>query len=277
VKTKLFSYNYENTVIHNLSGLIKFICFLLLTFATMYTYDIRVILGMLVFSVIILRVSRIRFSQIKVMLIYVLIFIFINAIFTFFFEPEHGVTLYNTRHPLFPLWGSNALTQEQILYQVTLAFKYLSVVPLGIIFLLTTNPSEFASSVSAVGVPYKATFAISLTLRYFPDILRVYNDISQAQQARGLEMSVKAKMKERIKNSLMIIIPLIFSTLERIEVVTNAMDLRGFGKEKRRTWYCVQKLRAADYYALAVSIAVTLIVAGVAFFFNHGRYFNPFI
>jgi len=277
VKTKLFSYNYENTVIHNLSGLIKFICFLLLTFATMYTYDIRVILGMLVFSVIILRVSRIRFSQIKVMLIYVLIFIFINAVFTFFFEPEHGVTLYNTRHPLFPLWGSNALTQEQILYQVTLAFKYLSVVPLGIIFLLTTNPSEFASSVSAVGVPYKATFAISLTLRYFPDILRVYNDISQAQQARGLEMSVKAKMKERIKNSLMIIIPLIFSTLERIEVVTNAMDLRGFGKEKRRTWYCVQKLRAADYYALAVSIAVTLIVAGVAYFINHGRYFNPFI
>jgi len=151
------------------------------------------------------------------------------------------------------------------------------VVPLGIIFLLTTNPSEFASSVSGVGVPYKASFAVSLTLRYFPDILRVYNDISQAQQARGLEMSVKAKMKERVKNSLMIIIPLIFSTLERIEVVTNAMDLRGFGKEKRRTWYCVQKLRPADYIALAVSIVVTLIVAAVAYFINHGRYFNPFI
>jgi energy-coupling factor transport system permease protein len=160
---------------------------------------------------------------------------------------------------------------------VTLAFKYLSVVPLGIIFLLTTNPSEFASSVSGVGVPYKASFAISLTLRYFPDILRVYNDISQAQQARGLEMSVKAKMKERVKNSLMIIIPLIFSTLERIEVVTNAMDLRGFGKEKRRTWYCKQKLRTTDFYALGVSIVVTLMVASVALFINHGRYFNPFI
>ncbi|HNW14658.1 MAG TPA: hypothetical protein PKG92_08235, partial [Anaerolineaceae bacterium] len=122
MKTKLFSYNYENTPIHNLSGLIKFICFLLLTFATMYTYDIRVILGMLVFSVIILRISRIRFSQIKVMLIYVLIFIFINAIFTFFFSPEHGVTLYHTRHQIAPLWGNKALTQEQLLYQVTLAF-----------------------------------------------------------------------------------------------------------------------------------------------------------
>ena len=277
MKTKLFSYNYENTPIHNLSGVIKFICFLLLTFAVMYTYDIRVILAMLVFSVIILRISKIKFSQIKLMLFYVLIFVLINAIFTFLFEPEHGVTIYGTRTPIVDIWGSNALTQEQLLYQVTLAFKYLSVVPLGIIFLLTTNPSEFASSVTAVGVPYKASFAISLTLRYFPDILRVYNDISQAQQARGLEMSGKAKMKERVKNSLMIIIPLIFSTLERIEVVTNAMDLRGFGKEKRRTWYSVQKMRSIDYYALAVSLAVTLIVASVAAFINHGRYFNPFV
>ncbi|HSQ38524.1 MAG TPA: energy-coupling factor transporter transmembrane component T, partial [Anaerolineales bacterium] len=265
------------TAIHNLSGLIKFICFLLLTFATMYTYDIRVILGMLVFSVIILRISKIKFNQIKLMVIYVLIFILINAIFTFLFAPEQGVTIYGTRTPIVDIWGSYALTQEQLLYQVTLAFKYLSVVPLGIIFLLTTNPSEFASSVSGVGVPYKASFAISLTLRYFPDILRVYNDISQAQQARGLEMSGKAKMKERAKNSLMIIIPLIFSTLERIEVVTNAMDLRGFGKEKRRTWYCKQKLRLTDFYALAVSLAVTLVVAYVAVFINHGRFFNPFI
>ncbi len=277
MKTKLFSYNYENTVIHNLSGVIKFICFLLLTFAVMYSYDIRVILGMLVFSLIILRISKIKFSQIKMMLIYVLIFILINAIFTFLFEPEHGVTLYGTRHPIAKLWGDVELTQEQLLYQITLSFKYLSVVPLGIIFLLTTNPSEFASSVSGVGVHYKASFAISLTLRYFPDILRVYNDISQAQQARGLEMSGKAKMKERVKNSLMIIIPLIFSTLERIEVVTNAMDLRGFGKLKRRTWYTKTRVTRRDYSALAISLVLAAVTAAVSVFVNHSRFYNPFI
>ena len=92
-----------------------------------------------------------------------------------------------------------------------------------------------------------------------------------------MEMSVKAKMKERVKNSLMIIIPLIFSTLERIEVITNAMDLRGFGKGRRRTWYGAQKARRNDYYALGVSLLVTLAVAAVAVFVNHGRYFNPFI
>jgi len=39
------------------------------------------------------------------MLIYVLIFIFINAVFTFLFEPEYGATLYGTRHPIVKLLG----------------------------------------------------------------------------------------------------------------------------------------------------------------------------
>ncbi|MDF2674735.1 MAG: energy-coupling factor transporter transrane protein EcfT [Clostridiales bacterium] len=51
--------------------------------------------------------------------------------------------------------------------QSTKLLKYASVVPLGIIFLLTTNPSEFASAINDIGVNYKAAFAVSLTLRYF--------------------------------------------------------------------------------------------------------------
>jgi hypothetical protein len=40
---KLFSYNTVDTFVHRLSGLTKLICFLLLTFAVMYSYDIRVV------------------------------------------------------------------------------------------------------------------------------------------------------------------------------------------------------------------------------------------
>ena len=65
MKMKLFSYNYEDTFIHSLSGLTKLICFIMLTFAVMSSYDIRVILGVLLFSALILRASKIRWSQIK--------------------------------------------------------------------------------------------------------------------------------------------------------------------------------------------------------------------
>lgn len=276
-KIKLFSYDRVDTIIHRLSGLTKLICFLVLTFAVMYSYDIRVILLVMAFSFAILIISKVKFSQIRTMVLYVLLFILVNAIISYFFNPEMGVEIYGTRHVIVSLPGKNDLTQEQLFYSVTKILKYASVIPLGMIFLFTTNPSEFASSLSRVGVPYKASYAVALTLRYFPDIQRDYRDISLAQQARGLDLSRKAKLGQRFKNSLMIVIPLIFSSLDRIELISNAMDLRGFGKGKRRTWYTARKFERRDYIALIVSVLIFLGTISVSIFVNHSRFFNPFI
>jgi energy-coupling factor transport system permease protein len=277
MKAKLFSYNSIDTPIHRLSGLTKLICFLFLTFAVMFSYDIRLILGVMVFSLGVLKLSRIKFSQISLMVIYVLIFLITNAIISFFFAPEQGVNIYGTRHEIVNLFGPFKLTWEQVFYQVTKFFKYASVIPLGIIFLLTTNPSEFASSLNGIGVNYKAAFAVALTLRYFPDIQRDYHDISLAQQARGLDLSHKARFTDRFKNALLIVIPLIFSTLDRIELISNAMDLRGFGKNKTRTWYTSRKLTGQDYSALVISALIFIITVCVSVFINHSRFYNPFI
>jgi energy-coupling factor transport system permease protein len=275
-KIKLFSYDTIDTTIHRISGLTKLICFLFLTFAVMYSYDIRVILLMMAFSVCILILSKIKFSQIRTMVLYVLLFILVNAVISYLFNPEMGVEIYGTRHVIVQLPGKYDLTQEQLLYSVTKIFKYASVIPFGMIFLFTTNPSEFASSLSRVGVHYKASYAVALTLRYFPDIQRDYHDISLAQQARGLDLSRKAKLGQRFKNSLMIVIPLIFSSLDRIELISNAMDLRGFGKGKKRTWYTARKFERRDYVALIVSFLVFLGTIGVSVFINHSRFYNPF-
>jgi energy-coupling factor transport system permease protein len=276
-KIKLFSYNTVDTPIHRLSGFTKLVCFLLLTFAVMFSYDIRVILAVMVFSIAVLKVSQIQFSQIRLMVLYVLIFVLTNAVISFFFSPEEGVKIYGTRHDIAKLYGDYKLTLEQIFYQTTKFFKYISVIPLGIIFLLTTNPSEFASSLNGVGVNYKAAFAVALTLRYFPDVQRDYHDISQAQQARGLELSRKAKISERFKNSLLIVIPLIFSSLDRIELISNAMDLRGFAKSNTRTWYTSRILAKGDYAAITISALIFILTICVSVFINHGRFYNPFI
>ena len=95
-KIKLFSYNTVDTPIHRLSGLTKLICFLLLTFAVMFSYDIRVILAVMVFALVVFRLSKIQFSQIRLMILYVLIFVIVNAIISFFFSPEEGVKIYGT-------------------------------------------------------------------------------------------------------------------------------------------------------------------------------------
>lgn len=276
LKMKFFSYNLADTFIHRLSGLTKLICFLFLTFAVMYSYDIRVILAVMIFSILLLRAAQIRFSQIRLMVIYVAIFIATNAVISFFFSPEYGTSIYGTRHEFGRVFGVS-LTYEQLFYQVTKMFKYASVVPLGMIFLMTTNPSEFASSLNGIHVNYKAAYAVALTLRYFPDIQRDYTDIYLSQQARGLELSAKAKFFDRFKNSLLIVIPLIFSTLDRIELISNAMDLRGFSKSKTRTWYTSRKLNRQDYLALGVSALIFAGSLAVSIFINGSRFYNPFI
>lgn len=277
MKVKLFSYSQLDTFVHRLSGLTKLMCFLFLTTAVMMTYDLRVIACILVLSYVLMLVAKIKFSQIKVMLIYVLIFLATNFVLTFLFDPGYGPRIYGTSHVLFSFGGPYKVTAEQLYYQCAKFTKYLSVIPLGMIFILTTNPSEFASSLNGIGVSYKVCTSLSLTLRYFPDVSRDYNAISIAQQARGLDLSRKAKMMDRLKGMTAILMPLIFSTLDRINVITNAMDLRGFGKSSKRTWYSARKLRASDYISMLVCLAVLLLSLYMRYFVNHSMFYNPFI
>ena len=277
MKLKTFSYAQLDTFIHRLSGVTKLICFLLMTSAVMFTYDIRVIIGIMVFSYILMCIARIRFSQVRLMFVYVFIFLIANFILTFLFNPRYGTEIYGTEHDLFTFGGRYILTQEQLFYQITKFSKYLSVIPLGIIFILTTNPSEFASSLNGIGISYKVGMSLSLTLRYFPDVADDFQAIRLAQEARGLDMSKKASVSSRLKNTSAILAPLLFTTMDRVDLISNAMDLRGFGKSKTRTWYARRPLRKADYVSIAVCALVLAISLYIRFAVNHSFYYNPFI
>lgn len=277
MKTKLFDYVDRDNVIYNLSGLTKLICFLCLTFSVMLSYDIRYILFVFIVCIVIFKVSELSFKRVKGMFLYVGIFLFMNTILSYLFEPTYGVDIYGTSHEIFRFNSYFIVTQEQLLYQITKLMKYLSVVPLGMIFLFTTNPSELAASLNRAGISYRVSYTLSLTLRYFPDMIRSYQEISVAQQSRGLDMSKKEKLGTRIKNILNICVPLIFSTLDRIELISNAMDLRGFGKNRKRTWYVAKPLKKNDYIAIAVGGAIFVGSVLLSVLVNGSRFWNPFI
>ena len=277
MKIKLFSYNQLDTFVHKLSGLTKLVCFLLLTTTVMLTYDIRIILAILIVSYFLMNKAQIKFKQVKTMFIYVGIFLITNFILTFLFSPTYGCEIYGTKHVLFPIFGRYEVTLEQLFYQCTKFLKYLSVIPLGMIFFLTTNPSEFASSLNHIKVNYKVCTSLSLTLRYFPDVQRDYHTISLAQQARGLEMSSKAKLMNRIKNIVTILTPLIFTTMDRIELITNAMELRGFGKGKKRSWYSFKPLQTKDWISMFICLLIFLFMLYIRIFVNKSMFYNPFI
>lgn len=127
-----------------------------------------------------------------------------------------------------------------------------------------------------IGVSYRAGYAVSLALRYIPDVQREYTNISQAQQARGIDLSGKDKLFTRLKNSVAILLPLVMSSLNRIETVSNAMELRGFGKEKKRTWYTARGLKRNDWLTIGFAAAILAIDLMVTFW-DGSRYYNPFL
>ena len=272
----IFNYVERSSPVHALTGATKLCCLLLWSFAAMTTYDTRLLAVLAATGVAVFAASKLRISDISFLLGFVTVFMILNNVLVFVFSPEHGVGLYGTRHVLFSLGGRWIVTKEQLFYHLNLVLKYLAMLPVVMIFICTTQPSEFAASLNRIGVKYTVAYSVALALRYIPDIQQEYHEISQAQQARGIEMSKKESLFRRLKAASAILIPLILSSVDRIETISNAMELRGFGKHKRRSWYMARPFRPADF--VAMGLCALLLAAAIFLNIHNGtRFWNPFI
>lgn len=271
---RLIGYHAGTTFIHRLSGASKLLFFILVSVAAMTSYDTRLLLGLALVSLLLFRLSGIRLKDISFVLGFAGTFAALNIVMVYLFAPQYGVEIYGARDVLWQGLGSYNLTSQELFYLFNLLLKYFSTIPLAVIFLMTTHPSSFASSLNQIGLPYKVAYAVSLTLRYIPDLQEEFYLIRMSQEARGQELSKKASLSQRVKGNLQIAIPLIFSSLERINTIATAMELRRFGKNKKRTWYTYQALTKTD--ALVIFLALAVLALSLALWaVNQGRFYNP--
>ena len=274
--TNLFNYIDRPSPIHRLTGACKLVCLIAWSVAAMTSFYTPLLVALTLASFVLFRVAKLRINDISFMLGLMLVYILLNNILIFLFSPTHGTTLYGTRTVLFRIAGPYVVTAEQLFYHLNVLLKNACTIPIVLLFVCTTNPSEFAASLNRIGVSYRISYAVALTLRYLPDIQREYHDISLAQQARGVEMSKKASLIHRLKAASTILIPLVLSSLDRIEVISNAMELRGFGKGKKRTWYAGRDFSAADWLSMA-ACALLVLLSLTLTALNGGRFYNPFV
>lgn len=272
----LFNYIERPSPIHALTGASKLVCLLAWSVAAMTSFNTPLLIFMTLAAFVLFRMAKLKISDISVVLALMGIYIVMNNVLIYIFSPEHGCSIYESRTVLFTIVGRYTVTAEQLFYHLNVVLKNACTVPIVLLFVCTTNPSEFAASLNKIGVSYKIGYAVALALRYIPDIQREYRDISQAQQARGVEMSSKkASVVSRLKAAGAILIPLILSSMDRIETISNAMELRGFGKNPKRTWYMSRKFTKKDIAFMAASIllmVISLVITSVC-----GRFYNPFM
>lgn len=270
------SYIKKDSPIHKLTGSTKFIFFLVWSLAAMITYDTRVLVGMFLLGVVFFRMSKLTWKDIRFAVLFMVWLIALNLIALYLFSPEQGVGIYGTRTEIVHLFWRYSIIAEEMFYLFNFMMKYLAVIPAALLFILTTDPSEFAASLNKIGVSYKVGYSVAIALRYIPDVQRDFREISQAQQARGIDLSKKDKVIDRLKNSAAILFPLVLSSLDRIEVISNAMELRGFGKNKKRTWIVERPFKKADYVAIGIAVCA-MVISMLFIFLNGGRFYNPFV
>ena len=98
------------------------------------------------------------------MMIFMLVFLVLNNLFILLFDPNQGTTLYGTRHVLCHLFWRYDLTAEQLFYMLNISLKYFVALPVAILFISATNPSEFAASLNSIGISYKVGYSVAIAL-----------------------------------------------------------------------------------------------------------------
>jgi energy-coupling factor transport system permease protein len=156
--------------------------------------------------------------------------------------------------------------QEALFYGIGVAFRIDIMIIAGMIFLSTTRNEEIATGLVRLGIPYRFAFAISTALRLVPTIAATGSTIGQAQRSRGLDLE-SGNMIQRIRKHTPLLVPVFVSTIRSTNVFSMALESKGFGASKERTYFLRLAMTRRDALALAgfallLAAAVVLRVAG---------------
>ena len=261
----IINFTLGDTALHQLTGTTKVRVFLCLIVFLITVWDIRVILPLLfIFAAGVLS-TKPYWKPIRVVFTIVVLMNLFNLFLFFLFNPSIGMTWTGSLTQFGSVGGRYLLAYETF-------SKMIATFLLCLAFILSITPSEFAAGLNSIRLPYRFCIIVELAFRYIPDLMRDYQDISVSAQARGSETDKrKASLLKRAKSSVMIIIPLILTSFSKVGNIANAMDLRGFGRLKKRSWYAERPPARADRLVQLVGLLFLL----AAIYLIVMRLFNP--
>lgn len=236
-----------DTFLHKLSGASKTRMFAALIVVTIMTFDVRILLPLLAVGLIAFFSVKPDWKQIWWLVVLVVVGNITNLILYWVASPNIGMQYSNGSTVLFAFNSYLIVTAETLWYLFARMVKMMATFFLSLTYILAITPSEVAAGLYSMGLPYKICSVVSLALRYIPDIGRDYTNIKISMQCRGVELDAKrTSLMTRLKQTVLILVPLIISSFDRIGNIANAMDLRGFGKKKKRTYYSEHEPTKAD-------------------------------
>jgi energy-coupling factor transport system permease protein len=253
--------------ISRLTGTTKVQLFAASLFLLMVSFDMRILLPGLILQCVLLCFLRPDLKRLRFILLFVVATNVINIVLFFLANPLIGATMVGKQTLLFSFSAHFPVTLETLFYFLARLMKIAGVFTASLWFVLSITPSQLAAGLYSLKVPYKVCTIVSLGLRYIPDILRDFENTKASMQMRGLELDPKkASLASRLKQITLILFPLIIVTFERVGVIASAMELRGYGQGKKRSYYCEAEPTREDfiYRALAALLFVIFLIYAVS-------------
>ncbi len=139
------------------------------------------------------------------------------------------------------------------------------------LWLFTTDQATLVRGLVSLGLPYEWGLTLAIALRYLPTMGGIFRMISDAQQARALELT-KGSILRRARAHLPIIVPMLITALRTAENLSRALESRAFGTSHRRTYLRHLRLRPADWAWMAGTILATALLVWARFALGFGSH-----
>ena len=246
-----YRYSDKHTAIHELNPLCKLAWIMAVVILTLIFNNPLYILLLFLSTfpmVILAKVWREWKSFIKLALYLCVVIIIINALMS----PHGSYVLYQAPFKV-PVIGVPRITLESLMFGVGNCIRLLAIISSFAILNLTVHPDDLMLTMLNMKLPYKSVLVTSLSTRFVPTLLDDIKSISDAQRARGFELD-RGKLLHKIKTSAVIIMPLLYNSLDRAVQVAEAMESRAFGAKKKRTSYRQIRTNKLDGTILAFAI-----------------------
>lgn len=248
------------TFLHRLTGKTKVRTFLILMVYIIMSFDLRLILPLCILSIIGLISLKPQWKIIKFFFIIIGLMNLLNIVLFWLADPTIGSMWCGGRTTvLFSVTERLYLSAETLWYLIVRFIKMMTSFMVSLVFILAITPSELAAGLYSIKVPYKICTIFSIAFRYIPDIGRDFQNIKISLQTRGVELDPKkSSIGKRLKQNMLILIPLITTSFDRVGNISNAMDLRGYGRVKTRTYYSEHDELKADKIFKVINIILIL-------------------
>src|SRR2546430_1696843 len=283
-----FPYINRDTPIHRLDPRAKLLLLFLFGLAAAQTSNFWFILTGFLGAVFYYSLARLKWSETKRVWYFIIILNTMLVVFNYFLSAGsvvQGVDLTH-QHVLFsmPFIGlANKLpffepkplifSVESITFMITQGLRNFGIAFLAIPIPFTTNPGLMGIAFKGMGLPDKFAYAVDLSFRFLPSIMRDFGTTLDAQRARGFEIDkLRGGIFGKIARLAPMIVPVVMGSILGAEDIINAMELRCFGIGKR-TWFTELHARQIDRSLIALGIlgfvAITILNI-LGYFYSQG-------